>query len=113
MYKVIWLTKLNGELGREAADEHWRVVHADLMRRVPGVTRYVQNLWVEPLAAEIGGPERFHLHSECWFSDEAAYQAAMSTPEWAAVAADSPTCFDNSDLIGAVLEERVIVGDPH
>jgi uncharacterized protein (TIGR02118 family) len=107
VYKVIWVTKLSAERSRTEADSHWREVHADLMRRVPGVRRYVQNLWVAPLGDEIPGPERYHLHSECWFADEAAYQAAMRSPEWAAVVADSPKCFDNSTLIGAVLEERV------
>jgi uncharacterized protein (TIGR02118 family) len=96
VYKVIWLTKLNGTIGRQAADEHWREVHAELMRQVPGVP-------------SIGGPDRYDLHSECWFADEQAYQAAMTTPQWAAVVEDSPKCFDNSELLGAVLEERVMV----
>jgi uncharacterized protein (TIGR02118 family) len=109
VYKVIWQTKLNGAIGRDAADDHWRQVHADLMRQLPGVIKYVQNLWVAPLDPAIGGPDRFDLHSECWFADEETYRAAMETPEWAAVAADSPKCFDNSELIGAVLEERVII----
>jgi uncharacterized protein (TIGR02118 family) len=109
VYKVIWLTKLNGTIGRQAADEHWREVHAELMRQVPGVLRYVQNLWIAPLDPSIGGPDRYDLHSECWFADEQAYQAAMTTPQWAAVVEDSPKCFDNSELLGAVLEERVMV----
>jgi uncharacterized protein (TIGR02118 family) len=108
MYKVIWLTRLNAEKSRDEADRHWREVHAQLMSRVPGVERYVQNLWVSPLDPAIAGPDQYHLHSECWFTDEAAYRAALESPEWAAVVEDSPKCFDNSGLIGAVLEERVM-----
>jgi uncharacterized protein (TIGR02118 family) len=108
MYKVIWLTQLNGELSREEADRHWATVHAGLMKEVPGLERYVQNLWVAPVDPSVPGPERLHLHSEAWFADEAAYVAAMATPEWAAVAEDSPNCFDNSALLGAVVDERVV-----
>jgi EthD domain len=63
---------------------------------------------VTPLDPAIADPDQYHLHSECWFTDEAAYQAALESPEWAAVVEDSPKCFDNSSLIGAVLEERVM-----
>ncbi|CAB4929211.1 unannotated protein [freshwater metagenome] len=108
MYKVIWATKLNAEKTREEADRHWREIHAPLMSKVPGLERYVQNLWVEALDPSVPGPEQIHLHSEAWFTDEAAYLAAMGSPEWAAVAEDSPKCFDNSGLLGAVLEERVM-----
>ena len=108
MYKVIWLTKLNGERGRETSLEHWRTVHAELMTKVPGVERYIQNLWVASLdPSDPSVPEDYNLHSECWFTDQAAYEAAMSSPEWAAVAEDSPKCFDNTGLTGAVVQERV------
>lgn len=109
MYKVIWLTKLNPELTREAASEHWLTVHGALMERLPGLVRYVQNLWTGPVLPGIPGPEQIHLHSEAWFTDQAAYDAAMASPEWAAVAEDSPNCFDNSGMLAAVLEERVVV----
>jgi uncharacterized protein (TIGR02118 family) len=108
MYKVIWLTKLNGDISREAADRRWATVHAGLMKEVPGLERYVQNLWVAPVDPAVPGPALLHLHSEAWFADEATYGAAMATPQWAAVAEDSPNCFDNSALVGAVVEERVV-----
>lgn len=109
MYKVIWLTKLNGEVSREEADRHWATVHAGLMKAVPGLERYVQNLWVAPVDPTVPGPGRLHLHSEAWFTDEEAYGAALASPEWAAVAEDSPKCFDNRALLGAAVEERVVV----
>lgn len=109
MHKVIWLTQLNGAISRDEADRHWATTHAELMMRVPGLERYVQNLWTAPIDPAVPGPERIHLHSEAWFTDEVAYAAAMASPEWAAVAADAPRCFDNSAMLAAILQERVVL----
>lgn len=109
MFKVIWLVDFNRSLGADEADAHWSEVHADLMRKVPGVERYVQNRWVGD-GADGSGPLGFGLHSECWFADRAAYDRALASPEWQNVAADSPKCFELSTLVSGEVEERVVVG---
>src|ERR1700736_5604451 len=92
MYKVIWLTNYKADIPRDEADRHWRDVHGELMRKLPGVERYVQNRWTHSIGAEgvTEGGLAFDLHSECWFSDQDAYERAMASREWADVVADSP-----------------------
>jgi uncharacterized protein (TIGR02118 family) len=109
MYKVIWISQLTRQKPRPAAIEHWKGRHAELMRALPGVERYIQNLWVAPVDPAVPGPDRYDLHSECWFTDEAAYLAALASPQWQATVEDAEICFEQSALLGAVLEEQVTI----
>lgn len=111
MYKLIWLVRFNEGMSREAATRHWREVHGEFGRRVPGVLRYVQNLWLAPVGeyAVEGEETSFDGHSELWFADEAAFRAGMESPEWAEMVADAPNFFDSSTMIGAVVDEYVVV----
>ena len=111
MYKVIWLVRFNEGMAREDAVRHWREVHGPIGVRVPGMQRYVQNLWLRPVGefTEEPGPTDFDGHSECWFADEAAFRAAMESPEWAEMVADAPNFFSATTMVGAVVDEHVMV----
>lgn len=110
MYKVIWLVKFNEGMSREDAIKHWREVHGELGRRVPGIDHYVQNAWVAPVGEYDveDEPPAFDGHSEVWFADEAAFRKAMESPEWAEMVADAPNFFDSSTMVGSVVDEYVI-----
>ena len=110
MFKAIWLVRFNEGMSQEEATRHWRVVHGELGRKVPGIDRYVQNLWLAPAGEyEVeGGPSAFDGHSELWFADEAAFRIAMESPEWAEMVADAPNFFDSSTMVGSVVEEYVV-----
>jgi uncharacterized protein (TIGR02118 family) len=110
MYKVIWLVKFNEGMSREDAIRHWREVHGELGRRVPGIDRYVQNAWVAPVGEYDveDAPNAFDGHSEVWFADQATFHKAMESPEWAEMVADAPNFFDSSTMVGSVVDEYVV-----
>ncbi len=71
--------------------DHWRKVHGELARHMPGVHRYLQNhirerlFEVQPFPShEIGGI------SQQWFDDVAAMERCERSPEYAAVKRDIP-----------------------
>ena len=111
MYKVIWLVRFNDGMSRQEAVRHWREVHGPLGQKVPGMVRYVQNHWVSPVGEYEVGPGRtaFDGHSECWFASEETFRQAMESPEWAAMVADAPNFFAASTMVGAVVEETVML----
>ena len=111
MYKVVWLVRFNEGMAREDAIRHWREVHGEFGRRVPGIARYVQNVWVAPVGEYDveGGRTEFDGHSELWFADEQAFRDAMASPAWAEMVADAPNFFEASTMSGAVVEEYVVI----
>jgi uncharacterized protein (TIGR02118 family) len=94
-------------LSGEEALAHWHTRHAELVRAVPGLRRYVQNHCVAGPARDAGAQVPFAGLGEVWFDDFAAAQAAMGTPEWRAVLADAATFMDIDHLTVAWAEEHV------
>ena len=43
-----------------------------------------------------------------WFTDFAAYEQAMASPEWKALVADGPELFDMSVFLSGIVRERVL-----
>jgi uncharacterized protein (TIGR02118 family) len=90
---------------REDALRYWREEHAQLLERVPGVTRYVQNHCIpgpdgaEPPYAGLG---------EVWFESLAAVQTATQSAEWRAVLADAATFMDIERISAAWAEEHAV-----
>ena len=111
MYKVIWLVHFNEGMSRDDAVRHWREVHGEFGRRVPGIVRYVQNLWLAPVGEyEVEGAKpTFDGHSEVWFDDEEGFREAMASPAWAEMVADAPNFFSASTMVGAVVDEYTVV----
>jgi uncharacterized protein (TIGR02118 family) len=110
MYKVIWLFKFKEGWDKDEAQRHWKDVHAPIFLRVPGVERYVQNLWVSPIDSgtgmDTGSP--FDGHTEAWFTDKAAYDAAITSTQYDELTADGSQLFEYSTLQGGEVQERVI-----
>src|SRR5581483_5056347 len=86
VYKVIWLVKFRSDKPRDEVVRWWREEHGPLAAKTPGMERYVQNLWTEPLDQRsqrpTSGAPHFDGHAEHWFTDFAAYEAAMTSDEW-------------------------------
>jgi len=91
---------------REEALRHWRSEHADLVREVPGLRRYVQDHCVD--SPEGGGLPYTGL-GEVWFDSFEAAAEATATPEWAAVIADADTFMDLNRVVAAWAEEHEII----
>ena len=71
--------------------QHWRDVQGPLAAKLPGLRRYTQNHPHRP--AYVRADMTHDGWSELWFDDYAAFEAAMKSPEWAAMAADGATLF--------------------
>jgi uncharacterized protein (TIGR02118 family) len=111
VYKVAWFARFTPDRPREEADRHWAEVHGPLFAAVPGVERYVQSHVVGTLPAVGGYSEDstyFDGYSCAWFSDREAFDAAMASPEWAAVGEDSANAFDDAWFQGMSAHVREV-----
>ena len=97
-------------MAREAFEEHWRTRHAELVVRLPGIRRYVQNY---PLASACcSGEPAFDAVAESSFDDTQAMKALAQTPEYAAVLADEPNFIDRANMNSIITEEHVVKDGP-
>ena len=92
----------------------WRGEHAALAASTPGMVRYVQSYWQEPLDPDTslpipGGEPAFDGHAEHWFESRESYELAMASPEWKRTVEDGPTHFDSSSRVGGMLSEHVVL----
>jgi uncharacterized protein (TIGR02118 family) len=100
----MWHAK-NGVSGEDALD-YWRTDHADLVRRVPGIRRYVQHHCVD--SPEGGGIPYTGL-GEVWFESFETAAQATGTTEWAAVIADADRFMDVSGVVAAWAVEHELI----
>lgn len=116
MYKVIWLVKFRKDLDPNDVRGWWREHHSKVAAATPGMVRYVQNHWMQPLDPETflprTGEMAFDGHAEHWFDSCESYEAAMASEQWQLTQEDGPTGFDASTLVGGRLEEHVISWEP-
>jgi uncharacterized protein (TIGR02118 family) len=121
-FKTVWVCRFKEEIRRDPAQvkeahEYWIETHGNRFgREVPGIGRYVQNHCAAALGVE-GADESLELKfdgfSECWFEDRAAFDLAMSSPEWLAMNEDAENLFDLEYILGgmsAVVEDNVVKG---
>lgn len=110
-HKVMWTLKFAGD--PQGARTHWLGQHAPLVLAVPGVRRYEQNhatrsADVRGLTADDAPFEgRLDGLFSLWFDDAAACTAALASPEWAAVLADTEHFLEPGSLTGTVIHEHV------
>lgn len=106
MIKRLTMWHAKEGVSREAVLAHWGSGHADLVRRVPGIERYVQNHCVD---SPEGGGIPFTGLGEVWFDSFASAVMATETSEWAAVIADADSFMDLSTVVAAWAEEHEII----
>ena len=103
MYKVVWFARYTPNKPKAESDRYWAEVHGPLFAKVPGVERYVQS-HVTGTCPAVGGYSEdstyFDGYSCAWFTDKAAFEAAMLSPEWQAVGEDSANVFDDTWFTG-------------
>ena len=109
-FKVLWMVRFRPDLDRDYADRYWLNTHGAIFKSLD-IDRYVQNHVVESTidGASVG----FDGFSECWFADRAAFELAMSSPEWLEMNDDAENLFDVAyilDGMSAVVEEHVVKG---
>jgi uncharacterized protein (TIGR02118 family) len=71
----------------DAFDKHYLQTHTPLVRALPGLDRF-EVAFTLPDAGGEAAP--YHLIAELYFPDAETMQAAMASPQGAALAADAP-----------------------
>jgi uncharacterized protein (TIGR02118 family) len=105
--KLIACLKRKDGSTREEFDEYWGGTHAPLVKKIPGVVKYVRCLAV----GGVGGAEpAFDGVAEVYFSDLGALGAGMASPDGQAVAADTAKFADSGSVQVFITRERVVVG---
>jgi uncharacterized protein (TIGR02118 family) len=109
MIKTVWILTFRADKDREEVSRWWRTDHGAIALRVPGIKRYVQNHFLEPLDADRAeGGMPFQGMVECWFDNQETYDAAMASPEWAELEADGDFGFEMTKLYGGFVREHVM-----
>ena len=85
------------------AIRRWRTSHVDLVRRVPGVTRYVQNVCT---SGPDGSDPPYVGLGELSFESLEDAQAALDTAEWKAVIDDASEFMDLDHVTAAWANEH-------
>ncbi len=110
MIKMLIFFKRKAGMPLEAFQEHWRTTHAEIIVRLPGIRRYVQN---HTLASGYAKDEpAFDGVAESSFDDTQAMKSLVGTLEYAAVLADEPNFIDPSSMGSVITEEHVIKEGP-
>jgi uncharacterized protein (TIGR02118 family) len=106
MAKAIFVLHRKPGTTREECVAYWGGdVHTALVKKVPGLTRWVQN-------RVLGGPSESQYDGigELWFESDTAMQKALSSGEFAAAVEDAKNFLD-MDRTGMILvEEKTVIG---
>jgi uncharacterized protein (TIGR02118 family) len=107
MPKVIFILQRKAGTTRGQCHEYWASEHhTAIVRRIPGLTRWVQDRVVsapaEPAACDGVG--------ELWFESDEALQAALGSPEMGAAVEDAQNFLDMETTGLVIVDEKAIVG---
>ncbi len=105
MYHVVFLVKRHPDMTPEAFAHYWIEQHTPLTAKVPGVRAYR----CYPAHDPQEGIPPFDGVAILSFDDEAAYQAAVASPEFAAAIGDAPNFQDTEMTTSFVAAEHVVV----
>ena len=103
MIKQVSFFNRREDLSPEEFREHWLNAHADIVRRLNGIVRYVQNHGLEP------GPG-FDGIAEVWFEDIESMRNVVGTPELTAIRSDEENFIDLNTM-GTILTTEYLIKD--
>jgi uncharacterized protein (TIGR02118 family) len=106
MVSVIAIIKRKPGMTVEAFQEHWRTAHAEVVKRLPGLRRYVQSHTI-PSGYGKGDPVWDGI-AELAFDSTDALRALAGTAENAAVQQDEARFIDRATMTTLVTEAHVI-----
>lgn len=104
--KVVFVLFRRPDLTHEQSLAQWNGVrHTSIVRRLPGLKRWVQNhATTMPSAAAADGI------GELWFDTAEAMERAMNSPEMAAAVEDAKSFLDMEKTYALVVDEKTVVG---
>lgn len=105
MAKVIFVMCRKPGMTREQFVEHWTgKVHMALAKKVPGLTRWVQNRVIgapgEPICDGIG---------ELWFESDAVMEKALKSSEFGAAVEDAKNFLDMERTGMVIVQENTAI----
>jgi uncharacterized protein (TIGR02118 family) len=110
MLKSVVFFKRRAGMAVEEFQHYWLTTHADVVRRLPGLRRYVQSH--TRLAGYAKGEPVYDGIAEIWADDLPALRAMVEAPEHAAVLADEARFIDRATQGAIVTQEHVIKDGP-
>lgn len=106
--KLLALMPRRPELSVDSFRHHWRHIHADLVKQIASVQRYVQSYPLEDLPGASALP--YDGLAEIWYADQDAVARATTDPEYLAGARrDEPAFIDMTRHLRLVTYERVLL----
>ena len=109
MVKQVSFFRRRPDISVDAFQAHWRGQHADFVRQLPGIRRYVQN-HVIPEGYTQGGAD-YDGVAEAWFDDTDAMRATLGTPEYEAIRADEVHFIDAESMGTILCDEEFVLTD--
>ena len=106
MVKLIVYFKRREEMEVEPFQEYWRTRHAEVVRGLPGLRRYVQSHTL--LSGYRKGEPAYDGIAEVWFDDVDAIRALDGTAALEAVQADEAKFIDRSTMKTLLTGEHVV-----
>ena len=103
MIKQVSFFKRREDRSPEEFRDYWLNAHADVVRRLNGIVRYVQNHALEPRSG-------FDGIAEVWFEDIESMRNVVDTPELAAIRSDEENFIDLNTM-GTVLTTEYLIKD--
>jgi len=109
--KAVTVFKRRPGLSVEDFRLHWRTTHAEVVTKLPGLRRYVQNPAHDSGYARGREPD-FDGIAETWFDDTDAMRAVAASEQYAAVQADEPNFIEVAGMAMVLCDEVPIVDGP-
>ena len=110
MIKQVSFFKRKPSVSVEDFQQHWRTNHANLVGRLPGLQRYVQNHTL--LSGYARREPVYDGVAEAWFDNMDDMRATVGTAELAAIREDEHNFLDRSTMGTLLTTEVVIIDGP-
>ncbi|MGE0821007.1 MAG: EthD domain-containing protein [Candidatus Binatia bacterium] len=106
MIKVVAFFKRKPGMSVEEFQQYWRTTHAAIVKKLPGLRRYVQSHTL--LSGYRKGEPAYDGTAELWYDNTDALRALVGTKEFAATQADEINFMDHATAGQIFTEEHVI-----
>lgn len=105
MLKFASFFRKRPDIGHDEFHEYWIGTHAELVLRMPGLVRYVQN---HPLPGTLSAASRFHGVAEVWLESADALIREPGSPFWEEVAFEEAMFIDPDSQVVLPVDEKLV-----
>jgi uncharacterized protein (TIGR02118 family) len=107
MLKFASFFRKRPDIGHADFHEYWIGTHAELVLRMPGLVRYVQN---HPLPGTVNDYSPYHGVAEIWLESADALVREPGSPFWEEVAVQEAMFIDPASQVVLPVDEKVVKG---